>query len=249
MRIECPQCQEFFDAESASIVGDQVSFACQHCSTSIHVKVQRPAADSNEAKPRAVTPSNEMKSCPKCARPVDNGGSACGSCGLATERFASFVADEGDTDQELGEAWQSLLQNWQSQEAHERFLRNVAAAGDYRGGAGRYRALAADAERASRAQDMLQRIQTMAAAALLSSKPKVVSEEEPFKRVVVLLMVLVLLAGAGGMYIMVWGKRHQQRREPAPRMDRPSGLKSSGWKAPRYQPLPPPAKSPPGENR
>jgi hypothetical protein len=151
-------------------------------------------------------------------------GVACRSCGLAAERFESYEGGPAHRSEELADAWQGLLDNWDSGDAHEEFAALVAARGDYRGGAGHYRETAADPERAQRSQEMLQRIQSMAAAALLSSKPKLAREEEPFKGVVVLLMVLVLVAGAGGIYLMI---KHNQSSEPSPRILRPGPIKTS----------------------
>ena len=224
------------------LAGDLVSFVCGHCSAPSSVMILKAVPGSSpglcEPDRQAASPGDENRAssqaplgqtCPKCTKLVDHSSAACGSCGLAAEHFASFEADKGHCDVQLDEAWQRLLQSWQSDEAHEAFVRMLASAGNYRDGATRYREAAADAERAVRPQEMLQRIQATAAAALLSSKPKLVSEEEPFKGVVVLLMVLVLAAGAGGIYFtMIGGQQHQRRGERDPREQPSESLNSSG---------------------
>jgi hypothetical protein len=186
----------------------------------------------DEVEQASPAPSSESgQSCPKCSSPVE-AGVACSSCGLAAEHFDSYQGEAGAPDQELASAWEGVVANWDSQDAHENFVELVAARGDYRGGASHYRETASNPDQAQRSKEMLDRIQSMAAAALLSSKPKLVREEEPFKSVVVLLMVLILAAGTGGIYFMI---KHKQSGQKTPRVYR-SGPIKPGAKVPPPKP-------------
>lgn len=163
--------------------------------------------------------------CPKCQSPVGPNAQACASCGLAVAKFENFKQDSRSDN--LGEGWQHLEDNWESDDAHEAFMVLVAGSGDFRGGAARYRACERDSLRAERCRKMLDRIQSMATAAILSSKPKLADQhDEPFKKVVVLLLILVMLGAVAGFYfIFVKAKKKPSRwdiRTPAPRSTVPT---------------------------
>tara|TARA_R110002096_G_scaffold423452_2_gene630602 strand:- start:5456 stop:6076 length:621 start_codon:yes stop_codon:yes gene_type:complete len=173
------------------------------------------AATAQAATPQAATevasetPAEpvlpDTLSCPKCDRAVPEASASCPGCGLTREKFLDYDKTGPTAEPELTSAWERVEAAWQKDAAHEDFAAEVALSGNYRLGALWYRQAVSDPQRASKAQQMLDRMQSMATAALMSSKPKIEEEKQPYKNVIILLMVLLFIGAGVGIVLMKKG--------------------------------------------
>ncbi len=199
MRIECPQCDKLFEAACAKIADDEVRFSCSHCDGSFALPVESGDKEARVST-RAKVSNPSERCCPKCAVPVESEQLACPSCGLGTERFGDYEADEKPEDHDIEDAWQRLAADWESEDAHESFMHVVASTSSYRGAAARYRVTEADASRAKRSRKMLDRIQTMATAALLATAPSSTKRKDAVNGPMVVVLLLLITVAAGAVY-------------------------------------------------
>lgn len=104
--------------------------------------------------------------CPKCVARRRPGVKACPSCGLL---FANFRPADQEVAPEVASAWRELLDAWQDDLAHDRFLRLALADGQMVAAARLYRIQLAqhpDDPFAARGRDEVVRLASAAASAL-----------------------------------------------------------------------------------
>lgn|GEM_PF-2635786 len=155
-------------------------------------------------------PANEPVECPKCGTSVPAAASACPRCGLARDRFASFAADAGaSVPPGLAAQWTAVLERWDDETAHERFLEAGLAAQAFPYMARCYRTAAREKGDDPIAEQRLQDIARRAEAAILTAaqaaKYKEDEHDEPFKRVSVMMAVLIVIIAAGMAYALLSG--------------------------------------------
>ena len=100
------------------------------------------------------------------------------------------------------DGWQVVEDRWLDDSAHEEFAASVVMSQNYGLAARCYRQAAADPARAERADQMLERMRSMATAALLSRRPTIVDEKEPYRGVLILLMVMLFIGAGVGIVLM-----------------------------------------------
>lgn len=212
MRIECSTCLEVGDARLLRVDTQSATFGCAHCGAETTAEVApevvakvspEPAAETTSADRMQSKPSqSEAGACPKCQRAVPQASSNCPSCGLTREKFSGYSAEGPSAAPELLSAWGRVETGWSKDSAHEDFAAEVALCGNYRLGALWYRQAASSPEKAQKANQMLDRMQSMATAALMSTKPKVEEEKQPYKNVVILLMLLLFIGAGVGIVLI-----------------------------------------------
>ena len=207
VRIECSTCLEVGDARLLRVETQSATFGCAHCGaeTTAVVAPEVAAKTSSAAPVPSKSAQSEAETCPKCERAVPQACLNCPSCGLTREKFSGYAAEGPSAAPELRSAWGRVEAGWNRDSTHEDFAAEVALSGNYRLGALWYRQAASSADRAQKANQMLDRMQSMATAALMSTKPKVEEEKQPYKNVVILLMVLLFVGAGVGIVLMSKG--------------------------------------------
>ncbi len=211
MRIECPFCHEVRDARLLRLSAQSATFACGGCRSEVKATLEEESAPKNEF---VDVGASGGASCPKCDSPVREESTSCPSCGLTKEKFSGYSDAEPSAAPELASAWGRVESAWNQDSAHEDLVAEVSLCGNYRLGALWYRQASSDPARKQKAEEMLDRIQSMATAALMSIKPKVEEEKQPYKNVVILLMVMLFLAAGAGIVLMNKGDE-----QPAPPLE------------------------------
>jgi len=149
------------------------------------------------------------QSCPKCGSPLAEGAEACRACGLAAAHFDRFSAgEEGEPPPaELAALWDLCAADWDSADAHEKFLAAAARLDAFLHAGRLYRRAARERGSADpRVVAGLERVRRMAEAAWLTRPPESASESEekgPYRTAALLLLSLLLLAGLGGITVYI----------------------------------------------
>jgi hypothetical protein len=99
--------------------------------------------------------------CPKCQRERLPGEDACARCGLLVARWEGYAIEE-PTHPALDTPWVELEANWQSDEAHQKFLELAAACDGLDMAAARYRKRSLADVTDARAKKGVERAVTMA---------------------------------------------------------------------------------------
>lgn len=155
--------------------------------------------------------------CPKCDIPAAEGATACRACGLATSRWDTYTDDPAPEAApiEVTAAWERLAGEWGDPEAHERFLRVVAATGSFAHAGRAYRRAARERGATDeRAAAGIERVRRMAEAALLGARsgahlpsatthvrPGGAGERERYRNMAGLVVVGLLLVILGGLVL------------------------------------------------
>lgn len=149
-----------------------------------------------------------MNACPKCGAAVADGAEACPACGLASEHFERFAAEELEPPPpELAALWDACIADWEDVDRHEKLLATAARLDAFLHAGRLYRRAARERGAADpRVVAGLERVRRMAEAAWLT-RP-VASEDESeesrrYRTVALLLLSLVLLAGLGGITVYI----------------------------------------------
>ena len=177
--------------------------------------------------------SDGGRSCPKCSTALAEAAEACPACGLVAAHFDSFEREADEAPPELAALWEACTADWDSEEAHDRFLQ-MAARFDAFIYAGRaYRRAAVDRGAGDpRVTSGLARVRRMAEAAWLTRPPDAASESQdkgPYRTVALLLLSLLLLAGLGGITVYIVrtlraGDAAGDQVRPSPTRHRPDGV-------------------------
>ncbi len=167
--------------------------ACDGCGFHTTLSVAKPS----------ISPSpNAIGGCPKCGQLVSDEVTHCPTCGLDKDKFVGFSSGDPLELSLLMDGWQVVEDRWLDDSAHEEFAASVVMSENYGLAARCYRQAAADPTRAQRADQMLERMRSMATAALLSRRPTLVEEKEPYRGVLLLLMVMLFIGAGVGIVLM-----------------------------------------------
>jgi hypothetical protein len=128
--------------------------------------------------------------CPKCQRERVPGEDACARCGLLVTRWEGFAADE-PTHPALDEPWAKLVDSWDDEAAHARFLELAAAFDGLDVAAARYRKRKLADPNDARAEEGLVRAVTMAQTLYVAKA----QAERPPRAPMVLKVVGTMFAG------------------------------------------------------
>lgn len=223
MKLQCDLCRDIVVADFA-VAGDAIEVHCPSCHKTFRVGATR-AAEILELRParRAPAADEQAMTCPKCgdAQPA---APACRSCGLLAARMADFERDrDSHVPAEVTAAWKDLDATWSDAEAHDRFIKIVAAAMAYPWAAKRYR----DALRLRPddriAAEQLARLARMAEATLFATATRKAAESpKPYRGALVLLAAMTLLIFVGLAYaVLSKGLNDEPPATPSHKAPRP----------------------------
>lgn len=201
MKLQCDLCREIVAADFA-MAGDAIEVRCPACAKTFRVTATR-VADIVELKPprRPVAADEQAMTCPKCGDQQPP-AAACRSCGLLATRMADFERDRDvQVPAEVAAAWAELDAAWTDADAHDRFVKIVAAAMAYPWAAKRYR----DALRLRPddrvAGEQLARLARMAEATLFATGThKAAGKPTAYRGALAMLAVMLLLIFIGVGY-------------------------------------------------
>lgn len=196
MKFLCPSCERLADIAGFRLDAGALLLRCGKCGVESR-EASPPSAPPSAAAPepreaapaplvflRAVGPGGPLAPvredpftvpegfCPKCIAPRKPGEQACASCGLL---FANFRPADQEVPPPIASAWRELLEAWQENEAHDRFLRLAVADGQMVAAARLYRIQLAhhpDDPFAARGRDDVVRLASAAASALEPARGK-----------------------------------------------------------------------------
>lgn len=172
------------------------------------------------------TPAAKGPECPKCGAALRPGTAACASCGLATERMATWKSERDlAVPAEIKAAWDGVLEGWTTEAKHDALFNLIAARGEYGWAAGRYREQARERPGDPVAPKQMDRIRraieaTMVVSATAREKPAA----SPYKNTATLLAVLIVVLILGMAYMFIKSRKGSSDDEPPPpRPASPSG--------------------------
>jgi hypothetical protein len=236
MKLQCDLCREIVVADFA-VAGDAIEVHCPSCSKQFRVGATRAAEvlDLKTAARRAPAPDEQAMTCPKCgdAQPA---APACRSCGLLATRMAEFERDRDvQVPADVTAAWTELDATWNDAEAHDRFIKIVAAAMAYPWAAKRYRDALRLRPDDRLAAEQLARLAKMAEATLFATATrKATDKPKPYRGALVLLAAMTLLIFVGLAYAVLsrglsddpGGAPSQKAPRPAPKAPAKPGPKT-----------------------
>ena len=143
--------------------------------------------------------------CPKCQRERRPGEEACARCGLLVVRWQGFVPELPSVP-EADAAWQALQGEWESADAHRRFLETASALDALDVAAARYREARRDRPGDAKADEGLRRAVSLAES-LYAQKAQSARTRMPsgWLRVAGLIGAIVVLVVALGLFF--WALR------------------------------------------
>ena len=154
--------------------------------------------------------------CPKCGAPLKVLARACASCGLATERMATWKSERDlAVPAEIKAAWDAVLAGWSTEAKHDALFHLVAARGEYGWAAGRYREQARERAGDPVAPKQMDRIRkaieaTMVVSATAREKPGA----SPYKNTATLLAVLIVVLIVGMAYMFIKSRKSTEEEPP-----------------------------------
>lgn len=153
--------------------------------------------------PTAVKDASDE--CPKCGIPARAGTDACASCGLASERMATFTAERDQAVPDaIRRAWDLVIARWEDEAGHDALFQMIAERGEYGWAAGRYRVQARERSGDTIARRHMERIRRAIEATLVvSATARDRSEPSPYKNALTLLGVLLAVLVVGMLYMVV----------------------------------------------
>jgi len=217
VKLQCELCREIVVADFA-VVGGAIEVRCPACARTFTVTATRSAevldlARARPARPAAGSDEHAMR-CPKCddEQPA---APACRSCGLLAARMADFARDrDAQVAPEVVAAWGQLEERWSDPDAHDGFIRTVAAAMSYPWAAQRYREALRLRPDDAVAADQLARLARMAEATLFATAArKETQAARPYRGAITLLAAMTLLIIVGIGYALL---TRALREEPPP---------------------------------
>lgn len=164
------------------------------------------------------TPAAKGPECPKCGAPQRTGAVACASCGLATNRMATWKAERDlAVPAEVKTAWDAVLAGWATEATHDALFNLVAARGEYGWAAGRYREQARERTGDPVAPKQMERLRkaieaTMVVSATARDKPGAA----PYKNTATLLAVLIVVLVVGMAYMFIKSRKGSDDPPPPP---------------------------------
>lgn len=243
MRVECAACHQVV-SPSLAINSANVGMTCPSCGAQISATQLAGAETDDELAtttplPRikelddraaavklATTPpplkdgtlAAKAPECPKCGAAQRTGAKACASCGLATERMATWKSERDlAVPAEVKAAWEAVLEAWTSDATHDALFNLIAARGEYGWAAGRYREQARERVGDRVAPKQMDRIRraieaTMVVSATARDRPAA----SPYKNTAMLLAVLIIVLAVGMAYMFIKSRRSAPDDPPPP---------------------------------
>lgn len=225
MKLQCDLCRDIVVADFA-VAGDAIEVHCPSCGKQFRVGATRGAeiVRLEPAARRAPAPDEQAMTCPKCgdAQPA---APACRSCGLLATRMADFERDRDvQVPAEVTAAWTELDASWSEAEAHDRFIKIVAAAMAYPWAAKRYRDALRLRPDDRLAAEQLARLAKMAEATLFATATRKEPEKaKPYRGALVLLAAMTLLIFVGLAYaVLSRGLHEEPRSAPSQKAPKPA---------------------------
>ncbi len=154
MKVLCPVCGKLAEAKDVQSGPEGLSWTCGACGQQVSESAEETQSEAEKEKDAAGGTTR----CPKCGAPRTDRPD-CPRCGLVFERWNPAAGLE--LVPALEAAWEELLDSYEDEAAHERFLDTAHDLGRLDLAAAYYRARAAEHEEDRVAARQVERIATM----------------------------------------------------------------------------------------
>ena len=121
IRFRCPHCQKLFCTDETAFAGatylTQADFECTSCTKEFSL-----LREKSETGLYKTSEINRQVNCPKCKKLKSEKIDECQHCGVLESQYKELQKIENPRLYELNKFWQTVVENLNSDEHHQKFL-------------------------------------------------------------------------------------------------------------------------------